>query len=439
MMREKSFAAVLATAALWLLCSGSAWGVSEKILLPFNGTDGYQPVGLSMDASGNLWGVTSFGGTSTCDSGFGGCGAVFELVPVSGGWKAKIIYSFRGGPDGETPVGNLLFGSDGNIYGVTSQGGTSGCQCGTVYQLAPQAGGWKQSVIYRFNYRAGYKDGITPASGLIQDAAGNMYGTTEFGGDSTGCNITCGAVYELSPAAGGGWTETILYSFQGPFQTIPDGYFPYGPLAFDALGNLYGTTYAGGANVCDGTTGCGVLFKLSPGAGGTWTESLPYQFHGGTDGARPSSPLVFDSSGNLYGTTIEGGGTGCTGEGCGTVFEFSSSGVETVLHRFSGPDGQYISGGLTFDSAGDLVGTAFGGGTYGFGVAFKLQPNAGGTWSEALLHIFGNGTDGEFPNTSLVIDASGNIYGGTEYGGKNTTGDCDRNPAGCGIIFQLKP
>ncbi len=248
----------------------------------------------------------------------------------------------------------------------------------------------------------------------------------------------------MSPA-GGGWTESLLHNFAGPIGAT-DGMLPEGPLVLDGEGNLYGTTYAGGGvDTCGGTTGCGVVFEVSPGAGGVWTESIIDNFQGGShDGARPASGLVLDTAGNLYGTTIQGGSTtACLDFGCGTVFELSQAGggawTEKVLHAFSTGEGQNPYSGVVLGSTGNLYGVTAFGGTFGWGMAFELTPASGGTWTESRLHNFGNAKDGQRPATPLVIDSAGNLYGGTTYGGAVVSGECDGSPAGCGAVFQVTP
>ena len=195
--------------------AGGGW--TEKILHNFNTDrkDGYYPetAALTIDASGNLYGTTPLGGTTlTC---FGGCGTVYELTPKAGGkWRERILHSFDTHGKGHIPLAGVIFDVAGNLYGTTSEGGGGKlCNphtgCGTVYELTPKAGGnyWTQTVLYSFDENSG--DGYSPIADLTFDAAGNLYGTTEYGGDSVG-----GTVFELTPKAGGGWMEMILHSFR---------------------------------------------------------------------------------------------------------------------------------------------------------------------------------------------------------------------------------
>jgi uncharacterized repeat protein (TIGR03803 family) len=269
-----------------------------------------------------------------------------------------------------------------------------------------------EKVLYSF---AGGPDGNGPFSGLVADKAGNVYGTTQNGGTTNN-----GTVFELSPSSGGGWTEKILYSFCTQPPNCADGYGPTGGLIFDESGNLYGTTSFGGNEACQ--PGCGTVFELSPNSDGTWTETVLHSFSG-TDGANPSNSfLIFDKTGNIYGTT-QGGGA----YGHGAVFELSGSGgwSETVLYSFCAvsncSDGQIPLAGAIFDKSGNLYGETYAGGTYNDGTIFKLSPRSGG-WSERVLHSFG-GFDGLGPQGGLVFDKKGGLYGSTSSGGAHGSGE----------------
>lgn len=350
---------------------------------------------------------------------------------ASAKWNEKVLYSFQGGTDGATPAGGVVFDKSGNLYGATTDGGSTNCSpvaaCGTVYQLAPPAkkgGAWTETILRVFQGKAS-NDGELPAGGVIADASGNIYGTTAYGG-SGGCvllGITggCGTVYEFSPpqTKGGAWTYAILYSFQGG----KDGYLPIGDLAFDSAGNLYGSTEFGGGKgtTCDPDYQyCGTVFKLSPPKtkGGKWTEKVLHSFAGGaTDGANPNGNLVLDTKGVIFGMTTWGGSTGCQGPGCGTAFELKpptktgGAWTEKILHRFTdGYDGAGPNGGLIFDAKGSLYGAAGGGGSQGSGVVFRLtQAKASGRWTETVLHSF-QGTKDESNPQGLVFDSLGNLY-----------------------------
>jgi uncharacterized repeat protein (TIGR03803 family) len=283
--------------------SGGSW--TEAVLYNFAGglTDGAAPVGgLVIDASGNLYGTTANGGSV-------GAGTVFELSPpVSGGkWTETLLHIFLdNSTDGGYPQGSLAFDAAGNFYGTTNVGGNSGnCSpgCGTVFQLTPASGEWTETVIYNFTTA---NDGFFPISGLTFDTKGNLYGATTQGAFAG--IFTTGAVFELSPAGGDVWNESIIY----PFGNNADGASPaYGAPVFDADGNLYLTPTAGG------TDNVGTVFELSPRAGGTWEQRVLHSFtNTGTDGQNPWSSLVLDTHGKLYGTTLNGGAN-CN---CGTVF-----------------------------------------------------------------------------------------------------------------------
>ena len=314
--------------------------------------------------------------------------------------------------------------------------------------IAPPAHAqYAESVPYTFS---GNSDGASPASALISDSHGNLYGTAVYGGNTSGSNCPgqdpptgCGVVFELTPPSGGTgpWTETVLYTFQGG----SDGAYPQSSLIFDSRGNLFGTTSNGGklSGSCSGLGGCGVVFELSPPSGGKapWTETVLYTFQGGNDGAFPYASLIFDSNGNLYGTT-SGGGTGLDG----TVFELSppsgspSTWTETALYSFTGSsDGGSPLAGVIFDSSGNLYGTTYSG-AHGLGVVFELSPPSGGSgsWSEDVLFVFTGHGDGGLPFAGLTFDSKGNLYGTTAIGGLTSGATCKKS-GGCGVVFELSP
>lgn len=432
--------------------------------------DGAAPAaGLIFDLKGNLYGTSVNGGDTAGSNCPGlnpptGCGVVFELTPPSGGtgpWTETVLYTFTGGSDGAYPQASLIFDSKGNLYGTTSNGGNmSGtiCTglggCGVVFELSPPKGGtgpWTDTTIYTFTGNKG--DGAVPYASVIFDGEGNLYGTTIGGGTGDGKgNNQDGTVFELTPPNGGTgpWTETVLYSFTG----LADGANPFAGVIFDSHGNLYGTTNGGGSDF-------GVVFELSPpSGGGNWTETPIYTFTGRTDGSYPYAGVIFDSKGNLYGTTAIGGtksGATCKRtNGCGVVFEVSppSGGngnwTETVLYSFAGSiDGGYPYAGVTFNSGGNLYGTTVQGGntsgtncsgTGGCGVVFELSPPSGGTgaWNESQAYTFNGGSDGGFPYAAVIFDAQGNIYGTTSEGGNLSGSNCT-DVGGCGVVFELIP
>jgi uncharacterized repeat protein (TIGR03803 family) len=267
--------------------------------------DGNQPVaGLVLDSSGNLYGTTQLGGAHNS-------GIVFELSPQADGtWTETVLYDFCSQSqctDGSTLYGGLVFDSVGNLYGTTHSGGAH--NAGTVFELTPHVdGNWTETVLHNFNHKLfnGKGDGFAPLAGLVVDAAGNLYGTTASGGSGW-----WGTVFKLSPQAGGAWTESILHVFN---FNKGDGWQPRCDLAFDAAGNLYGTTQYGGLY------NSGTVFKLTPVAGGAWAEKILHSFpnNNGVDGSQPYAGVILDAVGNLYGTTFEGG----TAKG-GTVFEIT--------------------------------------------------------------------------------------------------------------------
>jgi uncharacterized repeat protein (TIGR03803 family) len=387
---------------------------------------GANPVGgLISDSAGNLFGTAQDGGTANY-------GVAFKLVAQSGGsWKEIVLHTFLGGSDGVNPSSSLVSDGAGNLYGTTGGGGSQQCSgyadCGGIaFELSPSAHGWKESVLYRFGKEN--NRGLVPyipTAGLVLDSAGNLYGTTFEGGDPGCDSYGCGTVYKLSHSDGGQWQKELLHRFHGG----SDGSYPRGTLVFDHFGNLYGTAGGGGAN------GYGIVFKLSPDSGGKWTESVLYSFKGPAmgDGSAPFGGVIFDNSGNLYGTTFQGGNSkDCSPSGCGVAFELSPTETgpwkETVLHAFQGADGSNPESTLTLDSAGNLYGCAAPSNYLGGGVVFELSRGSKG-WTEKVLHTFGKGFDGGAPSGPLVLDSAGNIYGATIVGGAN----------GNGTVFELSP
>jgi uncharacterized repeat protein (TIGR03803 family) len=337
---------------------------------------------------------------------------------AGGGWNFSTLYAFKGGKDAANPINALVFDSTGNLYGTGPVGGAN--NEGAVFELTPvTGGGWSESVIYSFG--AHPEDGALPAAGLTVDQSRNLYGTTVNGG-----SYGYGTVFELVPYSGV-WTESVLYNFQGQNSLIFDGGNPYAPLTLDSAGNLYGTTYNGGF------PGNGTVFELTA-TGNEWSEKILYQFDGSPDGARPMAGVTFDPFGNLYGTTYSGGGL----EQSGTVFELSPSGggdwIETVLHRF-GPtqnDGGQPVAAPILDAQGNLYGTTGSGSPeLGPGTAYRLSLNGSGHWVESRYN-FSGGIGGEYPLGGLIFNGTGELLGTTAYGG-------DGAGSGYGLIFQIKP
>jgi uncharacterized repeat protein (TIGR03803 family) len=350
------------------------------------GGDGGNPVnGLMMSSKGTLYGTASSGGTS-------GLGVVFKL---SGKGSETVLHNFTGGTDGATPNGGVIEDASGALFGTTTAGGASGS--GTVFRVK----GKKETVLYSF---AGGTDGADPQAGLVMDAAGNLYGTTSAGGSAGN-----GTVFELvaPKKKDGPWTETVLYSF----GTGTDGATPIGGVIFDAAGNLYGTTSGGG------TSGYGAIFQLKPGSG--WTESILYSFQNTTDGAYPYAGLVSDAAGNLYGAATDGGANGG-----GTVFELTPSGGNWNFSVLTSQPGWGISGtfrDLMFDSSGNIYGTTHCDGSYDAGTIYELVPS-GGSWTYNLLYTFTGNSDGLYSISNLVLK-SGRLYGTTIDGGANGAGE----------------
>ena len=319
------------------------------------------------------------------------CCATLMVAAAPSAWAAPtetVLYSFGGSPDGASPYGGLISDSAGNLYGTTVYGGAG---AGTVFKLSPSG---TETVLYSFT---GGSDGAYPYAGLIADSAGNLYGTTFGGGASY-----AGTVFKLSPSG----TETVLHSF-----AWSDGALPYGGLIADSAGNLYGTTWNGGSG------SCGTVFKLSP----SGTETVLYSFTCGIDGAYPYAGLIADGAGNLYGTTSGGGASYA-----GTAFKLSPSGTETVLYSFTGgTDGGHPYAGLIADGGGNLYGTTGGGGALNAGTVFKLSPSG----TETVLYSFACSADGASPYAGLIADSAGNLYG-TSLGG------C---AASNGTVFKVTP
>lgn len=252
---------------------GKGW--RENVVHTFgNGTDGAEPVGgVVFDKAGNFYGTTLLGGTD-------GNGTVFQVTPSG---VETVIYNFTGGTDAVNPAAGVTVDAKGNLYGTTSFGGANGV--GAVYKLSQSGSGWKETILYSFQ---GLNDGQNPVGGVILDKAGHIYGGTFDGGANGG-----GTVYELSPS-GKGWKLAVLYSFTGGYGG------PYNKLTFDAKGNLYGTTNAEGAD------GLGSVFKLTP-RNGQWRFTDLYDFVGGSKGGSPYGSLAVDAHGNIFGTAVVGG------------------------------------------------------------------------------------------------------------------------------------
>jgi len=371
-----------------------------------------------------------------------------------------MLYSFAEDANGAYPVSRVVMGSNGRLYGTTSLAGIAG---GTAFEMTrSQSGAWTITAVHDFDVNS---EGGYPQAGLVFDRAGHLYGTTSLGGNS----FDAGTIFEWFYESGA-WQLKVIHRFgvghdgQNPagdltidaagnlYGTTPlggafgqgtvfeltrssggewtehilhhfrgnhDGGGPEGSLVFDSAGNLYGATYqGGGATPCPG--GCGTVFKLSPTASGKWIETVLYRFQGTTDGSAPRGPLVVDHDGTLYGATNFGGVPSCSGN-CGTVFKIDPDGRETVLHNFSQAqtDGNYPLAGLVLGPGHDLYGTTYAGGSFGLGTVFRISKHGKFT----LLHSFhGYPQDGAQPEAPVSFDRMGNAYGTTFSGGAGATG-----------------
>lgn len=422
LLARSGIATPFVVVVLWV---AAAAGGTENVLYSFaGGSDGTLPTSnLVADKSGNLYGTTSEGGNSSACGPFGvqSCGVVFQMTPSSGGWAESVIYSFTGKADGGTPYGGLVVDAAGNLYGTTNVGGANGQ--GTVFELTPGSGGtWTETVLHSFT---GGSDGALPWAGLIMKG-NSLFGTTIQGGTGTTCGLfggPCGTVFKLTHGKTG-WTEKVLYSFLGG----SDGGFPFAGLVMDKTGNLYGTASQYGASCC------GTVFELKRGKKG-WTESTLYSFTGGADGGYPQGGLIFGGAKNLYGTTGVGGA-----DGLGTAFQLKhSNGNWTLntLHTFTGsPDGSVPEAALV-KRGNTLYGTTYNGGTgstcgpFGgtpCGTVFKLT-HSKQSWTESVVYSFVGSPDAAQPEGSLLLDKSGNLYGTGLTGGSS----------GNGAIFEITP
>lgn len=388
-------------------------------------------------------------------AGLTACGGAANLTPAATGWlgrqsgvgplsrepgagpqaRERVLYEFMGAPDASGPFGGLLAGKDGEFFGISNGGGTS--SDGTVYEISAKG---QEQVLHDFQ---GGNDGAGSEAALVMDRAGNLFGTTDYGGGSNACSGGCGTVFELQ-RNGSGYTERVLHAFSGG----EDGEAPLDALILDKHGVLYGTTFFGGTGPCTGETsigytGCGTVFRMTP-SGSQYNEATMYSFQAGRDGALPGTAVIADSSGNLYGTTEFGGNTNSPcrtapigGASCGTVFKITPSGTESVLYRFKGGkhDGSGPRAPLRELSNGSFAGvTLDGGGTgVGGGTVFELTPN-GGKYAERIIHFFGRHSgDGLKPQDTggLLSDSNGDLYG--------TTNNSNLSPCGCGTVFELVP
>jgi uncharacterized repeat protein (TIGR03803 family) len=372
--------------------------------------DGRNPQAqLIGDSSGAFYGTTVYGGDRRCEK---GCGTVYKLTPSGSRYRETILYSFHANPDGAEPFAGLITDNSGSLYGTTALGGANGY--GTVYKLTPTMHGYRETVLYSF---VGNPSGGYPYTSLLEDSSGSLYGTTILYGPA---NLNDGTVFKLT-RHGSGYSFSVLHAF----HRFADGAYPDSALIADASGALYGTAETGGVAVY----GSGTVFKLTP-DGPNYDFSVLHSFIGPSDGALPSGALATDGSGALYGTTFAGGTSGK-----GIVFKLTPAGgeySESVLHTFTGgDDGHHPAAGVIIDGAGSLFGTTLGttqGQNPPFGTVFELKPSAGG-YDYSILHIFEGGPDGMNPQASLIEIGGGRLYGTTSAGGT----------LGLGTVYRLSP
>ena len=409
-------------------------------------SDGEGPsTGLVFDQHGNLYGVTSTGGGGAygvCNfyGRYSTCGTIYKVTPDG---VETVLYNFcakQQCTDGALPAAGLVFDKQGNLYGTAYSGGSHGhgvCSfagvtgCGVVFKLTPEG---QYTVLYNFCSRSNCSDGMYPSRRLVFDKQGNLYGTTVRGGDNRFCgwdNEGCGTIYKLTPEG----KEIVLHNFCRQ-TNCTDGANPLAGLIFDKRGNMYGTTVTGGAYcVFYGSEGCGVVYKLTP--KGKYTVLLTFCSANEEcyDGALPEDGVILDHDGTLYGTTSEGGSHQWGyGHQWGVVFRLSAEGKETVLHNFctqtNCTDGLRPNR-ITFGPGGNLYGTTWGGGAYGWGAVYKLTPDG----AETILYNFCSQTncaDGAYPETGLIFDQQANMYGTTVWGDAS-------GPLGDGVVYKITP
>jgi len=403
-----------------LAFAASAWATgTETVIYNFNNYsgDGYYPYSaLVADKAGNLYGTTYQGGAN-------GLGSVFELTLSNGVWTETLLYSFAGGAtDGYYPaLSPLVFDKAGNLYGTTQYGGST-CNCGTVFELTKSGSTWKETILHGF-LGSSQKDGYFPQAGLSFDTAGNLYGTTEYGGLNNQ-----GSVFQLAPSKTG-WKYKTIHSFS---STNGGAYYPFGGITQGADGYYYGTTYYGGYAYNAGT-----IYRMFE-SRGTWVAQNVFYFLEGGDGIYPDSSLTMDAKGNMYGTTYYGGSGEACSDGCGTVYKMTlgtgNKYTQSVIYSFQAgdKDGQnpYYGAGVTVDAKGNLYGTTLygGSGTQNAGTAWELKPS-GSSYKESLLWSFDTVSgDGYYPRGGVIL-VNGNVYGTTSSGGSH----------GAGTAFEIVP
>ena len=402
-LRTFHWRSALVPLTVFLALTAPLYAQTYSVLLNFSGANGNGPGTPILDRSGNLYGSTPSGGPGE----FGGYGNAYKLAHAGQGWILDNLYNFTGRNDGAAPEGALTIGPDQALYGTAAAQGAD--LHGTVFKLQPPVTfcraitcAWNITVLYTFR---GDMDGSVPNGNVVFDAAGNMYGTTTYGGQ-----YNYGTIWKLT-SSGGSWTESVLYSFDGPH-----GSYPLSGAVLDNAGNLYGTTSTGGAD------GWGGVWELTN-SGSGWSLQNLYSLTNQSDGRSLAGGVVFDSAGNLYASAQHGGQNSG-----GTVFRLSpaSGGWNfSLLYSLSGSAGPASS--LTLDTSGNLYGTTYQDGSNQLGNVFQLSPS-NGSWIYADLHDFSD-SDGEHPLGSVVLDANGNIFGTTSQGGSGLDG----------VIFKIAP
>lgn len=386
------------------LATQAAHAQTYTVIYNFTGgPDGAMPMaGLTADASGRFYGMANLGGSFGGNCGAVGCGTVYRISNTGLGWRLTSLYTFKGGNDGAYPqTANAVIGNDGTLYSSTYSGGGT-CNgndqgCGIVFKLQPPASvcttavcPWTETILTSFNG----EDGAGPVGTMVIDPSGNLNGVTSAGGLTGG-----GTVYQLDRS--NGWMENVLFN--------PYGY-PGSGVVLSSAGDLFGSTFSGLDNP-------GTIYQLIP-SGSGWSGNIIYGFLNGSDGSFPKAGVIFDAEGNLYGATTAGGaGHGGTAfelipENGGWAFH--------LLYSFNSPNnGQVVMGpvgSLIMDAAGNLYGTTIGDGANGHGAVFKLSPS-NGTWLYTSLHDFTGGTDGAYPYSNLAFDSNGDLYGTASAGG----------------------
>lgn len=416
----------VALAATFLGFAGAAAANPVEVVLHnFRGSqhrDGSSPQSdLIADANGNLFGTTQHGGKR----GGSGAGTVFELTPTNDPnvWTETVIYDFKDGNDGDGPIGGLLMDAKGVLYGTTQNGGVM--NDGIVFKLSPPktaGGSWNEHVLYSFCAATNCADGAHPVAGLTLGKKGVLFGTTQFGGNGA-FNPNEGTAFQLTPPAtkSGAWTETVLHNFCD-LNDCADGFEPNeGRLLRTSDGVLYGATIK--------SDSAGVVYALTP-SGGGYVQTVVHDFNLQTDGRAPLAGVVADKAGHLYGTTQSGGDNGC-----GTVFQLNGSGLQNLYSFCQNAD--HSDGAIPYAGVilapgrhglpSAIYGTTLTGdeSTNG-GVVFKLTPGATGhPWNETVLYSFCSQTDctdGQSPRFGPLLESNGAFYGTTQAGGSDTLG-----------------